>query len=37
MLKTTQHTIINGDSRQMEELKDESVHLVVSFTNDVKK
>jgi len=30
MLHSTKHTIINGDSRQMKELKDESVHLVVT-------
>ena len=30
MLNKTKHTIINGDSRQMSELKDESVHLVVT-------
>ncbi|MDR1739279.1 MAG: thermonuclease family protein [Bacteroidales bacterium] len=27
---TTKHTIINGDSRQMSELKDKSVHLVIT-------
>jgi site-specific DNA-methyltransferase (adenine-specific) len=26
----TKHTIINGDSRQMSELRDKSVHLVVT-------
>lgn len=30
MLNITKHTIINGDSRQMSELKDESVHLIVT-------
>ncbi len=30
MLNKTKHTIINGDSRQMSELKDESVHLIVT-------
>jgi len=29
-LHTTKHTIINGDSRQMNELEDESVHLVIT-------
>jgi site-specific DNA-methyltransferase (adenine-specific) len=27
---TTKHKIINGDSRQMNELKDNSVHLIVT-------
>jgi DNA modification methylase len=27
---STRHTIINGDSRQMSELRDKSVHLVVT-------
>jgi hypothetical protein len=26
----TKHIIINGDSRQMSELKDQSVHLIMS-------
>jgi modification methylase len=30
MKKGTYHKIINGDSRQMSELKDESIHLVVT-------
>ncbi|HOG18924.1 MAG TPA: DNA methyltransferase [Salinivirgaceae bacterium] len=30
MIYKTTHTIINGDSRQMSELKDESVHLIVT-------
>jgi site-specific DNA-methyltransferase (adenine-specific) len=30
MLNKTKHTIINGDSRQMSELKDKSVHLIVT-------
>lgn len=30
MLNKTKHTIINGDSRQMNELKDESVHLITT-------
>ncbi len=30
MLNKTKHTIINGDSRQMSELKDESVHLITT-------
>lgn len=30
MQNTTKHTIINGDSRQMNELKNESVHLIVT-------
>lgn len=30
MLNKTKHTIINGDSRQMRELSDESVHLIVT-------
>lgn len=30
MLHKTKHTIINGDSRQMSELKDESVHLITT-------
>lgn len=30
MLNRSKHTIINGDSRQMSELKDESAHLVVT-------
>lgn len=30
MLNRTKHTIINGDSRQMSELKDESVHLIAT-------
>ncbi len=30
MLDRSKHTIINGDSREMSELKDESVHLVVT-------
>ncbi len=30
MQHSTKHTIINGDSRQMSELKDESVHLIVT-------
>lgn len=30
MINKTTHTIINGDSRQMSELKDESVHLIVT-------
>ncbi|MDO9152253.1 MAG: DNA methyltransferase [Paludibacter sp.] len=30
MTNKTTHTIINGDSRQMSELKDKSVHLVVT-------
>jgi DNA modification methylase len=30
MIDETIHTIINGDSRQMSELKDESVHLIVT-------
>lgn len=30
MTHKTKHTIINGDSRQMNELKDESVHLIVT-------
>ncbi|MDR1006910.1 MAG: hypothetical protein LBL74_08650 [Bacteroidales bacterium] len=27
---TTKHTIINGDSRHMSELKDQSVHLIIT-------
>ncbi len=30
MLNTTKHIIINGDSRQMSELQNESVHLIVT-------
>lgn len=30
MLNKTKHTIINGDSRQMSELKEESVHLIAT-------
>lgn len=30
MLDKTKHTIINGDSRQMDELKNESVHLIAT-------
>lgn len=30
MLNKTKHTIINGDSRQMDELKNESVHLIAT-------
>jgi DNA modification methylase len=30
MFNITNHTIINGDSRQMSELKEESVHLIVT-------
>ncbi|MGI6294217.1 MAG: DNA methyltransferase [Bacteroidales bacterium] len=30
MINKTKHTIINGDSRQMSELKDESVHLIAT-------
>ncbi len=30
MLGKTKHTIINGDSRQMSELEDESVHLITT-------
>lgn len=30
MVKLTKHTIINGDSRQMSELSDESVHLIAT-------
>ena len=30
MINKTIHTIINGDSRQMSELNDESVHLIVT-------
>lgn len=30
MLNKSKHTIINGDSRQMSELKDESVHLITT-------
>lgn len=30
ILNSTKHIIINGDSRQMSELKDESVHLIVT-------
>ncbi|NLK81175.1 MAG: site-specific DNA-methyltransferase [Bacteroidales bacterium] len=30
MTHKSKHTIINGDSRQMNELKDESVHLIVT-------
>jgi hypothetical protein len=30
MFSKTTHTIINGDSRQMNELKDKSVHLIVT-------
>ncbi len=30
MISKTKHTIINGDSRQMSELKDESVHLITT-------
>lgn len=30
MSNKTKHTIINGDSRQMSELKDESVHLIAT-------
>lgn len=30
MLNKTKHTIINGDSRQMSELKDESIHLITT-------
>lgn len=30
MISKTTHTIINGDSRQMNELKDKSVHLIVT-------
>ena len=30
MIHKTKHTIINGDSRQMRELKDKSVHLIVT-------
>ncbi|GHV35210.1 hypothetical protein FACS1894178_4270 [Bacteroidia bacterium] len=26
----TKHTIINGDSRQMSELNDKSVHLIIT-------
>lgn len=29
-MKKTYHQIINGDSRQMDELKDESIHLIVT-------
>ncbi|MDR2653051.1 MAG: hypothetical protein LBC68_12210 [Prevotellaceae bacterium] len=27
----TKHVIINGDSRQMNELKDQSVHLIITY------
>lgn len=30
MITKTTHTIVNGDSRQMNELKDKSVHLIVT-------
>ncbi|GAB1418006.1 hypothetical protein MASR2M12_07710 [Bacteroidales bacterium] len=30
MIKQTKHRIINGDSRQMNELKDESFHLILT-------
>ncbi|MDR0864907.1 MAG: hypothetical protein LBO74_08250 [Candidatus Symbiothrix sp.] len=30
MFNKTTHTIINGDSRRMSELKDKSVHLIVT-------
>jgi site-specific DNA-methyltransferase (adenine-specific) len=30
MPDTTKHKIINGDSRQMNELADKSVHLIVT-------
>ena len=30
MTTKTTHTIVNGDSRQMNELKDKSVHLIVT-------
>jgi DNA modification methylase len=30
MVNKTAHTIINGDSRQMNELADRSVHLIVT-------
>lgn len=30
MINKTNHTIINGDSRQMSELKDESIHLIAT-------
>lgn len=30
MLHQTKHLIINGDSRQMSELHDQSVHLIVT-------
>lgn len=29
-MNTTQHTIINGDSRKMTELADQSVHLIIT-------
>ena len=29
-MKKTYHKIVNGDSRQMSELKDESIHLIVT-------
>lgn len=30
MINTTKHIIINGDSRQMNEIRDESIHLIVT-------
>ena len=30
MCHITKHIVINGDSRQMSELEDESVHLIVT-------
>jgi site-specific DNA-methyltransferase (adenine-specific) len=30
MVNKTTHTIVNGDSRQMSELKDQSVHLIIT-------
>lgn len=30
MVNKTKHTIINGDSREMKEIKDESIHLIVT-------
>ena len=29
-MTNTQHTIINGDSRKMDELQDKSVHLIIT-------
>ncbi len=30
MVNKTKHTIINGDSREMKEIKDESIHLIIT-------